>query len=135
MDTRNNKSLISLIDTNVILRYLLKDDENLYQEAKQIFDKLITGEKKAILKEIVFCEIVFVLKDFYGVNKEDIVDSLTRLLSYTNLMADKKVLFEALRLYKEHNLHIVDCILGAEANINKYNLTTFDKKLNQHLNT
>lgn len=130
-----NKFVHSIIDTNVVLRYLLKDNESLYQEAKKIFNNIIIGQEKIILTQIVFCEVIFVLTNFYNVSKEDIIDSLNNLLGYKGLIADKKVLFEALKIYKEHNLHIVDCILHAEAYINKYNLITFDKKLNQLKNT
>lgn len=50
-----------IIDTNIILRFLLADDEKQFLKAKAFIQKLEYGEDEALLPEIVFAEVVWVL--------------------------------------------------------------------------
>lgn len=54
-------------DTNIILRYLLKDDHQLFKRASELFEKVRIGDEKVIILESVFVECVYVLKKFYQV--------------------------------------------------------------------
>ena len=42
-----------LVDANVILRYLLRDDERLFQKASEVLEKVRTGEDKVVILESV----------------------------------------------------------------------------------
>ncbi len=46
------KQLRSLPDTNIIVRYLVKDDTDLYTKAKYFFDKVKNGTTKAVILEV-----------------------------------------------------------------------------------
>jgi predicted nucleic-acid-binding protein len=61
-----------LLDTNVVLRYLLSDVPEQLVVAKQVFDELRTGERTAILLESVLAECVNVLKLHYMVPKDEL---------------------------------------------------------------
>ena len=53
---------INFLDTNVILRLLLKDVPEQYQKAFDIFNQAIDRELKIIANDLVFFEVYWVLK-------------------------------------------------------------------------
>jgi len=62
-----------LVDANVILRYLLRDNETLFQKASDVLEKVRTGEEKVVILESVLTECVYVLLKVYGVNRSTIL--------------------------------------------------------------
>lgn len=103
-----------LPDTNVVLRYLLHDDAVQYERAAEFFERVRVGNEKAIIIESVLVECVYILMKFYKVPKREVADNLTKLLQYKGIAnVDRKTLVEALRLFAEQNLDIVDCIVLA----------------------
>ena len=66
------------------------------------------------LKLIVLFQVIYVLKSFYRVPKEDIVSGLTDLIEYKGItIKEKKIVQRALKLWHEKNIEIVDCYLVA----------------------
>ena len=121
-----------LPDTNVVLRYLLCDDAVQYARAAEFFENVRVGKEKAVIMESVLVECVYILMKFYKVPKREVADHLTMLLQYKGIAnVDRKTLVEALRIFAEQNLDIVDCILLARARQGKGRLFSFDKALNK----
>jgi predicted nucleic-acid-binding protein len=118
----------SLVDTNVILRYLLADHPQLYEKARDLFEKVRFGTEKVIILESVLTECVYVLMKFYKVPKEEATDKLSSLLRYRGVANnDKAVLLEALVIFAAQNIDMVDSILLAASRIGQYQLINFDK--------
>ena len=106
--------MIALLDPNVIIRFLVADKGPDYQSLYSFFRELEEGKRKVELKLIVLFQVVFVLKSFYKVPKEDISESILKLLGYKGLrIADKKIVRRTLELWRERALEIVDCYLIA----------------------
>ena len=121
-----------LPDTNVIVRYLVKDDIELYKQAKTFFDKVKTGEESALILESVVAECVYVLTKIYKVPKEKTADSLKNLLRYRGIInEDRADLIKALTTFAERSLDIVGCILCAKAKGTDTSLFSFDEDLNK----
>lgn len=121
-----------LPDTNVVIRYLVKDDIELYKQAKTFFDKVKTGGESALILESVVAECVYVLTKIYKVPKEKTADSLKNLLRYRGIInEDKADLIKALTTFAEQSLDIVDCILYAKAKDTDTSLFSFDEDLNK----
>ena len=119
-----------VIDTNVIIRYLLSDDKELYKKARHFFDLLKMGKEKAYLEQTVFTETVFVLSKVYNVSKEDISKTLSNLLLLKGVVNEEKdVLIKSIELYAATNLHIVDCIIAAKCIVRQIYPMTFDEEL------
>ncbi len=120
-----------LPDTNTILRYLLKDNENHYIAAEILFEKVRTGGTKALILESVLVECVYVLVKYYKVPRKETADKLQKLLHYKGIEnIDKSELLNALQIYGEKNIDIVDCILHSKIkNHSNRKLFTFDEKL------
>lgn len=122
----------SLPDTNIIVRYLVKDNITLYTKAKDFFDKVRDGSEKAVILESVIAECVYVLTKIYQVPKNKASNSLIDILHYKGIANDdQKELIRALTLFSERGIDIVDCILCAKAAGSGDNLFSFDEELNK----
>lgn len=121
-----------LPDTNVIVRYLVKDDEAQYSKAKDFFDKVKNGSSKAIIIESVVAECIYVLTKIYKVPRTTAAESLRDILHYRGIANDdQKELINALTLFSERNIDIVDCILCVKASNAELSLFSFDDDLNK----
>jgi predicted nucleic-acid-binding protein len=119
-----------LVDANVILRYLLRDDESLFQKALEVLEKVRTGEEKVVVLESVLTECVYVLLKIYRVNRSTIAEKLGGLLYYKGVAnTDKKDLIDSLNLFAQTRLSFVDCLLCAKSKNNAMPLVTFDAEL------
>ncbi len=116
-----------MLDANVILRYLLNDNEKMALEA----EKAIKTQTALVTIEVI-AEVVYVLKRVYSIDKVEIKESVLGFLSETEV-EERDVLVLGLKTYAEQNLDFVDCILYAYRCVKKYDILTFDKKLNQLL--
>ncbi len=113
------------LDTNYILRFLLKDNEEMYLEARNTIKN-----NDCFIDNEVLAEVVFVLLKVYKTSKNDIRVSLEKFLSLPNIILNSKVtILRALEIFDKKNLDFVDAILCAKSK--KYEVKTFDKKLNK----
>lgn len=110
------------IDTNYLLRYILHDDEAMFQKAC----KAIEAGAATRLESIP--EVIYVLSKSFGVNRKDIAAALTELLDDV-LIPQKELVLEALSLFSKTKLDYVDCIYIAESKARNERVLTFDKKM------
>ena len=119
-----------LVDANVILRYLLRDDEPLFQKASEILEKVRTGEEKVVILESVLTECVYVLLKVYGVDRSTIAEKLSGLLYYKGVAnLDKQDLIDSVNLFHQTRLSFVDCLLCAKSKNNAMPMVTSDEEL------
>ena len=118
------------VDTNLFLRYLLKDITYQYEEAKSLFLKAAYGEINLVTSTIVIFEIEWVLSDYYGLNKTDVISSLEKIIQLKIYLDEKALIDKALLFYKHQSLDLEDCYNLAFAQERKVkDFKTFDKKL------
>jgi predicted nucleic-acid-binding protein len=114
-----------ILDTNYILRFLIKDNEEMYYEARNVIKN-----NDCFIDNEVLAEVIFVLLKVYKTSKNNIRISLEKFLSLPNIILNSKVtILKALEIFDEKNLDFVDAILCAKSE--KYEVKTFDKKLNK----
>lgn len=119
-----------LIDTNCLLRFLLRDLPVQAQSIKKIFEEAKRGEISLYIPLLTFVEADFSLSQIYHFEKAKIVDKLFSLAKLPFLEVEKyKILLEALLLYSHSNIGFVDALFVTEARITGKELLTFDKKL------
>ena len=119
-----------LIDANVLLRYLLKDDEVLFKKAYDVLERVKDGKELIIIPESVLSECVYVLLKMYKVDRRTISEKLRLLLLYKGVAnPDKEDLVHSITLFGQTNLSIVDCIICAKSLNSKMSIFTFDDEL------
>lgn len=118
-----------LIDTNIVLRYLLQDHHELSAKATAI----ILNKKTICLNAVVY-EVIHVLKSVYQMNKDEVADLLFELFKNHVIGSENlAVILKALAIFKEISLDFIDCLLIAEHIINGAPIQSFDKKLNNYI--
>ncbi len=114
-----------ILDANYILRFLLKDNDEMYEIAKECIKN-----NDCIIENEVLAEVVFVLLKVYKVKKIDIKKSLISFISFENIViSNKDDIINSLEVFSGKNLDFVDSILCVKSK--KYEIKTFDKKLNK----
>ena len=107
---------VYLIDSNVILRYLLDDHERFSPKAKKMMEDVSEAVVHAEIPDIVIVECIYVLEKFYKVPRVDVADKLSALLNFKGIAnPDRHQILKALMYYKETGVDIVDCLLAARS--------------------
>jgi predicted nucleic acid-binding protein len=109
-------SALRLVDTNVIVRYLVQDHAAHARAANGLFEACDRGDLTLVVLPAVVAECVFVLESFYKHSRTDIVRVLSSLISTPGVeLAETAIHLEALDRYRRSKVHFVDCVLAATA--------------------
>lgn len=101
-----------LIDTNVVIRFLTKDHQELSNKSAEIFRKIEKGEIKAKITESVLAEIVYVIMKIYGKDREYTTNVVKKILALKGIVnRDKTRLKRALNIFANQKVDIVDALL------------------------
>jgi len=120
--------MVSLIDTNVIIRFLAADIESLHLESVDIFNKIYNNELQVEILSEVLIEVLFVMKISYKEPKEETVESLKKILSLRGVVNnDKYILIETLDMFLDKNIDYVDALICTKAKLEGYGKISFDK--------
>ena len=75
------------LDTNVLARYLVRDDEQQAESARALLESLTTERPGYACREVVV-ELVWVLERAYGVSRERIATILQELVATQSLVVE-----------------------------------------------
>jgi predicted nucleic-acid-binding protein len=115
--------MIALLDTNVLIRFLTSDKTQKFRGVYALFKSLEQGDLRVELKLIVLFQVVFVLKSFYSVPREDIATGMLDILEYKGIIVkEKRIVRRALELWHANKLDIVDCYLIASLEGDRQNI-------------
>ena len=117
---------MTLIDTNVILRYLLND---IADQADKAASVIAAG---AFTLPEVIAEVVYVLYRLYSVPREKMYEIVSPILNEVSI-ENPNIIDEALSVYSKTKFDFVDCIILARKNLLGEDVFTFDKKLANRL--
>jgi predicted nucleic-acid-binding protein len=118
------------VDTNVFLRFFVRDVEAQYVKAHALFERAEAGKIKLETSELVIAEIVWVLESFYGFTRKKITEVLTTLLASRNLkIANHTRISHAVSLYSSGNMDFIDAYNIAYMKSKEFTkVATFDVK-------
>lgn len=114
------------IDANVILRRVLRDNEDMAARADQVF------QEGAWTIPAVIAEVVYVLSRVYKINRQDISATLLTVLDEIDVERPL-IMARAVQLFGSTRLDFVDCLLAAYHEMEKVEVLTFDKELHTYL--
>jgi len=120
------------LDTNVLLRYLLQDDEVQGEKAARAIGQAAARKETLFISVVVLCKAVWVLESGYGYRKADIVGVLDELFETGGFEIEQRDLVRlALDDYRANKADFADCWIGRtnEAHHCRHTMT-FDRTLN-----
>jgi predicted nucleic acid-binding protein len=106
-----------MVDTNVILRYIVGDGGDHADKARLLFQNAAEGKIILVIPEIVFMEIVHVLRSHYKHDRADICKALRLLLRLPGVenMTPVSTLKRSLDNYEATNAPWPDALIAAHA--------------------
>jgi predicted nucleic-acid-binding protein len=116
------------LDTNVIVRLLVRDDEAQFAAVLRLLQAAQTKAQPLTVTLLVVLETEWVLRSRYRQTKEKIAQVLTQFLECANIkFEDQATLEEALYTWKNHAADFADCLISAKAaRLGCVSLMTFD---------
>ncbi|HKS81566.1 MAG TPA: PIN domain-containing protein [Candidatus Acidoferrales bacterium] len=124
-----------IVDTNLIVRFLVQDQEKQASAAGKLFEACDCGEVLVVVLVAVLAECVFVLESFYQHARGDIASALSTLISSPGVeINDVAIHLDALERYKKTHVHFVDCVIAAAAAAEKTPVATFDQDFRKFSN-
>lgn len=121
---------MKLFDANVILRYILNDNETMAQKVENLLES-----SQVFVPIEVIAEVVYVLLKVYKVERIEISNTIDDFISIPSVQTTSdKVIKVATTHFASDNLDFVDCLLIGYKQIEMYDVITFDKKLVNFLN-
>src|SRR5690554_6044084 len=116
-----------LVDTNVLIRLLIKDDSVKYKTIVKLVEKVENNELILIIPTVTLAECCWVLTSYYKLEKRLISEYLIEILLTDNVEPEEDVVIEALKWYSEKNVDFADALICCKAN-NNVSVITWDKK-------
>lgn len=103
-----------IFDTNVILRYLVKDSPTQLLQAQKYVEEIEQGKLKGFISILVVNEAAWVLEKYYDLEKEEYIPLLLKLLALKNFKiteVKKEVIIRTLELMQKRNIDFTDAYL------------------------
>ena len=101
------------IDTNVIVRYIVQDDPKQARAATKLIEHACSRDNPGFINHIVMCEIVWVLKRNYKLDKASICQVIEQIIRTDRIVIeDIQLVWKALETYKETKADFADCLLA-----------------------
>ena len=118
------------LDTNVLIRYLVKDDPQQNLDASRFISQFVDSEASLFLPNSVVLETEWVLRSVYKFPKESVTEFFIGLLEAREMsFQDEASIERAIYLHREHNADFADCLHVATAiSYDQLPLVTFDKQ-------
>lgn len=124
---------IIIIDTNIIVRLLVRDNLSQFEQAKQIINDIEKGNSKGNISLLVIHELIWILEHYYKIKRTIFIPQILKLLSLRNIKIieiDKSALTHVLKDFQSHTIDFTDIyLLYMVKTIHKSTLTTFDKDI------
>ena len=118
------------IDTNVLVRFLVRDNEAQFEKARRLIKREVGAEEDVFVSLMVLLETEWVLRSRYMLRKAEIVEALSGLLDATEVQfEDEPAVEETLFIWKDTAADFADCLIGIHNHRSGCRATaTFDAK-------
>ncbi|HEY6454023.1 MAG TPA: type II toxin-antitoxin system VapC family toxin [Steroidobacteraceae bacterium] len=102
------------VDTNVLVRFLTRDDQPQYAKARRMIDREVAKGEPVLVSLLVLLETEWVLRSRYEMAKADIVTAFSALLDTADLtFEDEPSVETAVYSWKDSAADFADCLIEA----------------------
>jgi predicted nucleic-acid-binding protein len=103
------------VDTNVLVRFLVRDDEAQFEKARKLIKREVAAGRGVLVNQLVLMETEWVLRSRYSLPKQLIIQTISGLLDASDVQfEDEAAIEEALFVWKESTADFADCLIGAK---------------------
>lgn len=86
-----------VIDTNLLVRYLINDDQKKAEVVDTLLARAAKGEVRIVVPSVVIAELVWVLESFYQLKADAILELVEAIINTSGLdVTDKSTIISAL---------------------------------------
>ncbi len=104
------------LDTNVLIRFLVEDDEAQSRRTTALIEGAVAREEQLFVSDIVMCETVWVLSSAYRFSRAEIVDALSQLLRARSVVfSSADGIARALDAYRKERGDFADYLIREHA--------------------
>ena len=127
---RQSEAAVIAVDTNVLVRLLVVDDEKQTQAATRYLSAHCSSAEPALVSDIVLVECAWVLSDVYEYSRAQVGDAIDGLLATAQLRAANPTgIGAALQRFRASTADFADCLIGVNNVSSGCEYTaTFDRK-------
>lgn len=103
------------IDTNVLVRFLVRDDEIQFEKARRLIKREVSAGHRVFVNQLVIMETEWVLRSRYAIRKSQIIETISNLLSASEVQFENEPAIElALFVWKVSTADFSDCLVGVK---------------------
>ncbi|MEA1893101.1 MAG: PIN domain-containing protein [Campylobacterota bacterium] len=119
--------MIYLLDTNIIIRFLVGDHKEHLAKSIEIFRSIESAKLQVEIVDGVLMEAFFVLTKFYKLPKNEVINDLKTILALNGVVnANKTILHETLNIIENKNIDFVDALICAKSKLQGFGKLSFD---------
>jgi predicted nucleic-acid-binding protein len=119
-----------LLDTNVLIRFLVHDDAVQSPLADALFAQADRGECVLVLTDVAIAESVWVLSAAYKIDRAKVADSVGAVMVKAGIRClNLHCMLDALIRFKATNCDFLDCYLAAMAAASGNAVASFDRDM------
>ncbi|MBM3282820.1 type II toxin-antitoxin system VapC family toxin [Candidatus Gottesmanbacteria bacterium] len=97
------------VDTNIILRFLTRDEEVQFRACRELFKKAKAGKIDLITSSLVIFEIIWTLISYYEEPKTSVIEKIISLLELPHFTVEhKEIILESLAIWQHKNIKFND---------------------------
>jgi len=101
------------IDTNVLVRYIVQDDLKQSKAATLLIEQSCSTDNPGYVNHIVLCELVWVLRRNYKVDKQSLCRVIEQIIRTERLIVeDIQLVWKALEVFRETKADFADCLIS-----------------------
>ena len=117
-----------ILDTNIVLRFLLADDPGQSPKAKALFELAEGGKVRLHLSHVMIAELVWTLDSFFNFQRQEISTKLRGLVLHNGIQVDDQdVVLGALTRFGLVNADFPDCHAAALAGARSCAVTSYNR--------
>lgn len=119
------------LDTNIWLRYFVKNDPDQYEAVLNLISRVEQGKFKVYTSSAVLMEINYVGQRIYQIPKDQIIIWFKAIQKMRSMVLVEKTNFElALSFYQKYNIKLADCLIASQLPKNTV-LVSFDEEFSK----
>ena len=102
------------IDTNVLVRFLVRDDQTQFEKVRKLLKREVSSGRRVFINQLVLLETEWVLRSRYGLAKTQMLETISGLLDAPDVqLEDEPSIEEAVFVWRDANADFADCLIGA----------------------